>query len=138
MGRNGRLAWVSFLPEPPLSQPVKIAIAGANGRMGQAVAKTLEGRSDAAVAARFERPGVEGGDLVSREEALTTAEAVIDFTLPGSLRALAEEAAFFAKGGRPWSSARPASRTSSWPASTPPRPRSPSSARATTRWASTC
>jgi dihydrodipicolinate reductase len=39
------------MAEPDLSQPVKIAIAGANGRMGQAVAKALEGRADAIVAA---------------------------------------------------------------------------------------
>ena len=97
MGRNGRSAQVSFRPEPPLSQPVKIAIAGANGRMGQAVAKALEGRADASVAARFERPGVEGGDLVSRDVALETAEAVIDFTLPEASVLLAEDAA--AKGG---------------------------------------
>ncbi|MET3664436.1 4-hydroxy-tetrahydrodipicolinate reductase [Caulobacter sp. 1776] len=80
-----------------MSQPVKIAIAGANGRMGQAVAKALEGRADAVVAARFDRQGVEGADLVSRDEALATAEAVIDFTLPEASVALAEDAA--ARGG---------------------------------------
>ncbi|KQV61966.1 4-hydroxy-tetrahydrodipicolinate reductase [Caulobacter sp. Root343] len=92
---------VGFIPERSLSQPVKIAIAGANGRMGQAVAKALEGRADAVVAARFDRPGselgAEGGELVSREDALAQAEAVIDFTLPGASMALAEDAA--ANGG---------------------------------------
>ena len=80
-----------------MSQPVKIAIAGANGRMGQAVAMALEGRADAAVTARFERPGVDGGDIVPREEALAHAEAVIDFTLPEASVLLAEDAA--ARGG---------------------------------------
>ncbi|AAK25512.1 4-hydroxy-tetrahydrodipicolinate reductase [Caulobacter vibrioides] len=80
-----------------MSQPVKIAIAGANGRMGRAVAQALEGRSDAVVAARFERPGDAGEGLVARETALAAAEAVIDFTLPEASVALAEEAA--ANGG---------------------------------------
>ena len=80
-----------------MSQPVKIAIAGANGRMGQAVVKALEGRADAVVGARFDRPGAEGGDLVSRDQALETADAVIDFTLPEASVALAETAA--ARGG---------------------------------------
>ncbi|RRN61896.1 4-hydroxy-tetrahydrodipicolinate reductase [Caulobacter sp. 602-1] len=80
-----------------MSQPVKIAIAGANGRMGQAVAKALEGRADAIVTARFERPGVDGAGLVSRDEALATTDAVIDFTLPEASVLLAEAAA--AKGG---------------------------------------
>ena len=44
-----------------MSLPVKIAIAGAEGRMGKAVALALEGRADAAVVARFDRPGAEGG-----------------------------------------------------------------------------
>jgi 4-hydroxy-tetrahydrodipicolinate reductase len=88
---------LSFLPESALSQPVKIAIAGANGRMGRAVAQALEGRMDAVVAARFERPGFEGDGLVAREAALAAADAVIDFTLPEASVALAEEAA--ANGG---------------------------------------
>lgn len=76
-----------------MSQPVKIAIAGANGRMGQAVAKALEGRADAVVAARFERPGVDAPDLVSREIALSQAQVAIDFTLPEASVDLAEIAA---------------------------------------------
>ncbi|ENZ82347.1 MULTISPECIES: 4-hydroxy-tetrahydrodipicolinate reductase [Caulobacter] len=76
-----------------MSLPVKIAIAGAEGRMGKAVALALEGRADAAVVARFDRPGAEGGYLVSRDQALEIAEAVIDFTLPEASVQLAEAAA---------------------------------------------
>jgi 4-hydroxy-tetrahydrodipicolinate reductase len=76
-----------------LSQPVKIAIAGARGRMGQAVAQALEGRTDAVAVARFERPGVEGPDLVGRETALSLANVAIDFTLPEASVDLAETAA---------------------------------------------
>lgn len=83
----------TFLLEFALSQPVKIAIAGAYGRMGRAVAQALEGRSDAVVAARFERVGVEGPDLVGHETARSLAEVVIDFTLPEASVGLAEAAA---------------------------------------------
>ncbi|WP_297512405.1 4-hydroxy-tetrahydrodipicolinate reductase [uncultured Caulobacter sp.] len=76
-----------------MSQPVKIAIAGAAGRMGRAVAEALEGRSDAVIAARFDRPGAEGEGLVSREEALSLADVVIDFTLPEASVDLAKTAA---------------------------------------------
>ena len=61
--------------------PVRLAIAGALGRMGQAVAKTAGGRDDVRVAARFDREP--GGDLVSRNDALAVADVVIDFTGAG-------------------------------------------------------
>ncbi|MDP2259976.1 MAG: 4-hydroxy-tetrahydrodipicolinate reductase [Caulobacter sp.] len=73
--------------------PVKIAIAGALGRMGRAVAATCEERDDVTVVARYERPGVEGEGLVSLDEALGLADAVIDFTTPEASVALAEKAA---------------------------------------------
>ncbi len=62
--------------------PVRLAIAGALGRMGQAVAKTAQGRDDVRVAARFDREPT--GDLVSRNDALGQADAVIDFTGAGA------------------------------------------------------
>ncbi len=77
--------------------PVRIAVAGALGRMGKAVAATLEGRSDAAAVARFDRPGVEGEGLVALESALAQAQAIIDFTIPEASVALAETVA--AAGG---------------------------------------
>jgi 4-hydroxy-tetrahydrodipicolinate reductase len=77
----------------PTPAPVKIAIAGALGRMGRAVAAACEGRNDVTVAARYERPGVEGEGLVSLDEALSLADAVIDFTTPEASVALAEKAA---------------------------------------------
>jgi 4-hydroxy-tetrahydrodipicolinate reductase len=77
----------------PLSQPVKIAVAGALGRMGQAVIQTLDGRHDVVLAARFDRPEAEGELLVSADAALAAADAVIDFTLPEASAVLAEAAA---------------------------------------------
>lgn len=62
--------------------PVRLAIAGALGRMGQAVARTAQGRDDVRVAALFDRDP--SGGLVSRNEALALADVVIDFTGAGA------------------------------------------------------
>ncbi|WP_419319174.1 4-hydroxy-tetrahydrodipicolinate reductase [Caulobacter sp. ErkDOM-E] len=84
-----------------MTTPVKIAVAGALGRMGQAVARTLDGHAAAVLHSRFDRPGAEGGDLVERDTALTGADAVIDFTLPEASVLLAEAcAALQAKEGK--------------------------------------
>ena len=69
---------------------MKIALAGALGRMGLAVARTLEGRQDAVVSGRFDRPGAEGEGLVDRFAALGGADVVIDFTVPEASAVLAE------------------------------------------------
>jgi 4-hydroxy-tetrahydrodipicolinate reductase len=76
-----------------MSEPVKIAVAGALGRMGQAVAKTLDGHALAKAVARFDRPGASGEGLVERDAALGAADAVIDFTLPEASVLLAEACA---------------------------------------------
>ncbi len=73
-----------------MTTPVKIAIAGALGRMGQAVAKTLDGHALAAAIARFDRQDAEGDGLVDRFSALAEAQAVIDFTVPEASAELAE------------------------------------------------
>lgn len=70
--------------------PVRIAVAGALGRMGQAVAATLEGRTDAVLFSRYDRPGAQGEGLVAQAQALDGAAAVIDFTVPEASTALAE------------------------------------------------
>ncbi len=80
-----------------MTTPVKIAVAGALGRMGQAVARTLDGHAAAVLHSRFDRPGAEDGDLVTRDTALAGADAVIDFTLPEASVLLAEACA--AKSG---------------------------------------
>ncbi|WP_374575457.1 4-hydroxy-tetrahydrodipicolinate reductase [Phenylobacterium sp.] len=72
-----------------MSAPVKIAIAGALGRMGRAVAAAIEPRKDMTIVARFDRPGAEGPDLVDQETALSAAQVVIDFTTAAASAALA-------------------------------------------------
>jgi 4-hydroxy-tetrahydrodipicolinate reductase len=81
--------------------PLKVGIAGALGRMGRAVAATLEGRADAAVVLAFDRPGTEGeaagGLTLGRADDVAGCDVVIDFTMPAASAALAEAAA--ARGG---------------------------------------
>ena len=76
-----------------VAAPVTIALAGALGRMGQALARTLDGRIDAVVTGRFDRPGAQGEGLVARDAALMGADVAIDFTIPEASVALAEFAA---------------------------------------------
>jgi 4-hydroxy-tetrahydrodipicolinate reductase len=80
-----------------MSAPVRIAIAGALGRMGKALAQVVEAREGAVLAARFDRPGASGEGLVSQDEALAACDVVIDFTTPDASLALAQACA--ARGG---------------------------------------
>jgi 4-hydroxy-tetrahydrodipicolinate reductase len=77
--------------------PLKIGIAGALGRMGQALAATLAGRAGAEVVLAFDRPGTEGeragGLTLGRPEDIGGCDVVIDFTTPAASAALAEAAA---------------------------------------------
>jgi 4-hydroxy-tetrahydrodipicolinate reductase len=81
-----------------LPEPIRIAIAGALGRMGQAVSKIVEADPAGVLAARFDRPGSEGAYLLEKEYALSLADVVIDFTTPA---ASVELAAFCAAQGGP-------------------------------------
>ncbi len=78
-------------------QPVKIAVAGALGRMGRTVCALVDERADADVVARFDRPDLSDAALVDLETALAAAEVVIDFTTGAASAALAERCA--ARGG---------------------------------------
>ncbi|HEY8615488.1 4-hydroxy-tetrahydrodipicolinate reductase [Phenylobacterium sp.] len=80
-----------------MTEPLRIAIAGANGRMGRAVAAVAEADPAVALAARFEREGVAGEGIVPRAQALAAAQAAIDFTAPAASAELA--AACAARGG---------------------------------------
>ena len=73
-----------------MSTPVRIAVAGALGRMGQVVSAIAGAQADTVLAARFDRPGREGSDgLVAQDEALAAADVVIDFTTGAASAALA-------------------------------------------------
>ena len=100
--RQGRdagqpLGSASPTPEPVLSTPLRISIAGALGRMGQAVEAAVSARDDMVVTARFDRPGLEAPGIVTVEEALVLCDVVIDFTTPAASVALTRMVA--ARGG---------------------------------------
>jgi 4-hydroxy-tetrahydrodipicolinate reductase len=73
-----------------VTQAVKIALAGALGRMGRALAASAESSSAVVVAARFDRPDVDQAGLVGRDEALAAAQVVIDFTTGSASADLAD------------------------------------------------
>jgi 4-hydroxy-tetrahydrodipicolinate reductase len=72
---------------------VKIAVAGALGRMGRAIAAAAETDPALAVAARFDRPGAAGDGLVGVGEALAVCDVVVDVTTPAASVDLADAAA---------------------------------------------
>ncbi len=80
-----------------MSQPLKIAIAGALGRMGRQMAEAVAADPRLLLVARFHRPGSTGEGLVERDEALALADVVIDFTTPAASADLAKTCA--ARGG---------------------------------------
>jgi 4-hydroxy-tetrahydrodipicolinate reductase len=76
---------------------VKIAVAGALGRMGRAISALVETREGARLVARFDQPGAADPGLTDVETALAAADVVIDFTNGAASAALAERCA--ARGG---------------------------------------
>ncbi|MEP6564537.1 MAG: 4-hydroxy-tetrahydrodipicolinate reductase [Mesorhizobium sp.] len=70
--------------------PIRIAISGALGRMGLEMVEAVEADARLELAGRFHRPGVTGEGLVSRDQALVSADVVIDFTTPAASAALAK------------------------------------------------
>jgi len=80
-----------------MPQPLKIAIAGALGRMGRQMAETVAADQRLQLVARFHRPGSMGEGLVERAAALALADVVVDFTTPAASVELAKACA--ARGG---------------------------------------
>ncbi|MCA6230153.1 MAG: 4-hydroxy-tetrahydrodipicolinate reductase, partial [Phenylobacterium sp.] len=76
---------------------MRIAVAGALGRMGLVVAEAVEAAPDLVLAGRFDRPDAVDPILTDRASALEGADVVVDFSTPAASVALAGEAA--ARGG---------------------------------------
>ena len=74
-----------------MSEAIRIGVAGALGRMGQAVARVVDEREGLVLAARFDREA--GPGLVGRDEALGLCDVIIDFTSGEASAALARVAA---------------------------------------------
>ena len=82
---------------PSVTSPIRIAVAGALGRMGLAVAEAVEAAPDLVLAGRFDRPDAVDPRLAERASVLQGADVVVDFSTPAASVALAGEAA--ARGG---------------------------------------
>ncbi len=78
--------------ETALPASTKIAVAGALGRMGQAVILAIRAEGLEPVAL-FDRPGVDGEGLVDVDAALAAADVIVDFTTGAASAALAARAA---------------------------------------------
>ena len=72
-----------------MSIPIKIAVAGALGHMGRAVAAIVAAEPTLELVARFDRPGASGEGLVDQDAALAAADVVIDFSTAQASTALA-------------------------------------------------
>ncbi|MBZ9840877.1 4-hydroxy-tetrahydrodipicolinate reductase [Mesorhizobium sp. CA10] len=80
-----------------MPQPLRIAIAGALGRMSRQMAEAVAADPRLQLVARFHRPGSMGEGQVERDEALALADVVVDFTMPAASAELAKACA--ARGG---------------------------------------
>ncbi|RWA61053.1 4-hydroxy-tetrahydrodipicolinate reductase [Mesorhizobium sp.] len=80
-----------------MPKPLRIAIAGALGRMGRQMVETVAADPRLELAARFHRSGSAGEGLVERDEALALADVIVDFTTPAASAELA--AACAVRGG---------------------------------------
>jgi len=77
--------------------PIRIAVAGALGRMGQVTAQAVTAEPGLELVARFDRPDASGEGLSDQATALAAADVIIDFTTPAASVALAQACA--ARGG---------------------------------------
>lgn len=80
-----------------MTLPLKIAVGGARGQMGQAVIEAVAADPAFMLVGGFGRCGVAGDGLVDAETALAAADVVLDFTTGTAAAALAETCA--ARGG---------------------------------------
>ncbi|MDP3660903.1 4-hydroxy-tetrahydrodipicolinate reductase [Phenylobacterium sp.] len=80
-----------------MPDPIRIAVAGALGRMGRAAAAAVEARDGLELVARFDRPEAPQDGLTPIDAALGGCDVVIDFSTPAASTALAQLSA--ARGG---------------------------------------
>ncbi|MGO4115225.1 4-hydroxy-tetrahydrodipicolinate reductase [Rhizobium ruizarguesonis] len=78
--------------------PIKIAVAGANGRMGRAILPLLAGDPSFAFVGGIGREGSTDAGLIDRSTAIKAADVILDFTTG---RAAAELAGLCASAGGP-------------------------------------
>ncbi|MBX4953579.1 4-hydroxy-tetrahydrodipicolinate reductase [Rhizobium binae] len=81
-----------------MTTPIKVAVAGANGRMGRAILSRLAADPDFAFVGGIGRDGTAGAGSIDRSAAMAAADVILDFTTGA---AAAELAGLCAAAGRP-------------------------------------
>lgn len=81
-----------------MTSPIKIAVAGASGRMGRAILPLLAADPDFAFVGGIGREGSAGDGLIDRSAAIGAADVILDFTTG---RAAAELVGLCASAGGP-------------------------------------
>jgi 4-hydroxy-tetrahydrodipicolinate reductase len=76
-----------------VAAPIKIAVAGALGRMGRVVTDSLSKDPAFALAGRFDQPGATGDGLTDAELAIAACDVVVDFTIAAASAELAPKVA---------------------------------------------
>ncbi|MBB2700448.1 4-hydroxy-tetrahydrodipicolinate reductase [Rhizobium phaseoli] len=81
-----------------MTTPIKVAVAGANGRMGRAILSLLAADPDFAFVGGIGREAADGAGLIARSAAMAAADVILDFTTGA---AAAELAGLCAAAGGP-------------------------------------
>ncbi|MFB2606154.1 4-hydroxy-tetrahydrodipicolinate reductase, partial [Rhizobium phaseoli] len=81
-----------------MTTPIKVAVAGANGRMGRAILSLLAADPDFAFVGGIGREAADGAGLIDRSAAMAAADVILDFTTGA---AAAELAGLCAAAGGP-------------------------------------
>ena len=81
-----------------MTTPIKVAVAGANGRMGRAILPLLAADPDFAFVGGIVRDGAAGAGLIDRSAAMAAADVILDFSTGA---AAAELAGLCAAAGGP-------------------------------------
>lgn len=76
-----------------MADVIKIAVAGALGRMGQVVQATLADDPGFRLVGGFDRPGAAGEGVVPADQAIAACDVVVDFTIAAASAELAPKVA---------------------------------------------
>ncbi|WP_313617746.1 4-hydroxy-tetrahydrodipicolinate reductase [Agrobacterium sp.] len=76
-----------------MTSPLRIAVAGPNGKMGQKVVAAFQTDNRFVYLGGIGRPGSIGAGLLTREEAIRIADVIVDFSTASAATALVEDCA---------------------------------------------
>lgn len=84
-----------------MTSPIKIAVAGINGRMGRAILPLIQADPAFAFIGGIGRPGATGEGLIDRAGAIAAADVILDFTTGSAAAELAGLCGLCAASGGP-------------------------------------